>query len=98
MKSLPRQCFSMFPPTCLHDSADCSNRFPDHPPLKVIYSHVAINDKLEVKRNSEKVRSIVIMCIISQSITLLSYNYEDYVIPRRNCLCFDVGISRKRPY
>ena len=35
MKSLPRQCFSMFPPTCLHDSADCSNRFPDHPPLKV---------------------------------------------------------------
>ena len=33
MKSLPRQCFSMFPPTCLHDSADCSNRFPDRPPL-----------------------------------------------------------------
>ena len=58
MKSLPRQCFSMFPPTCLHDSADCSNRFPDHPPLKVIYSHVAINDKLEVK----KLKGIVKKC------------------------------------
>ena len=30
---------------------------PDRPPLMVIYSHVAINDKLENNRNSEKVRS-----------------------------------------
>ena len=30
---------------------------PDHPPLKVIYSHVAINDKLEVKMKSEEVRT-----------------------------------------
>ena len=50
MKSLPRQCFSMFPPACLHDSADCSNYYPDRPPLMVTYSHVAINDKLEVKK------------------------------------------------
>ncbi len=27
-----------------------------HPPLMVIYSHVAINDKLEVKMKSEEVR------------------------------------------
>ena len=29
---------------------------PRPPPLKVIYSHVAINDELEVKVKSEKVR------------------------------------------
>ena len=30
---------------------------PIHPPLMVIYSHVAINDKLEVKMKSEEVRT-----------------------------------------
>ena len=35
----------------------CTHRYPDHPPLKVIYSHVAINDKLEVKMKSEEVRT-----------------------------------------
>ena len=30
---------------------------PRPPPLKVIYSHVAINDKLEVKMKSEEVRT-----------------------------------------
>ena len=28
--------------------------YPDRPPLTVIYSHVAINDKLKNNRNSEK--------------------------------------------
>ena len=27
--------FVLFPPTCLHDSADYKNHFPDHPPLMV---------------------------------------------------------------
>ncbi len=54
--SLARLFLVSVPPTCLQYIACVTNRYPDRPPLKVIYSHVAINDKLEVTVKSEKVR------------------------------------------
>ena len=41
-------------PKCL---IDCPPYNPDHPPLKVIYFQMAINDKLEVRVKSEEVRT-----------------------------------------